>query len=396
MRFSVNLIETIKIIFSLFCFLITLNYVYSEEIGNSYYSTETSLSIINKGNFVFPELENSHILSEPDFVGKPVVYSKQFKLLIPADAGNITVSSRIIISDTIKLNGIPYPAQPIIPISIDMVDSIIMDSSFYQSSLIYPESSSEIVGVGTKNGWKIAVIDLYPIQYIPAESIIIFNEQIHYSIEFDNSDTQSLLPDNIVNSSRKEVMRLIDNTSDIDLYEPSSTELAEGIDYCVIIPNKWEKHINPLIQWKHKKGLNCKIVSFEHIHDTIVNALDQEEKMRAYIDWMITVSIDRLKGNPNREANIRIFEYEVFEEETWTSGNSYYAFNTVNKLENIHYDYSLRINSLSNSKEIYYTVPSSEHVSIALFDITGRQIMQIFNGYANKGKNTLHIEDKLS
>ncbi len=261
---------------------------YNEEIRGPEYFADNLLQLEEIENYIYPLVNGCESYLINNAIGKPIVPIRIKSLLIPYDANDVTISFNILESDTIKLNGIPYPAQPFRPttdIEIEFVNPI---DSVYSSEDIYPSRKGRIQAISVKNAWKIARFEIYPIQYIPKDSLLIYNKNIEYILSYIRNGEIVEVPQFIINDSKRKIELLIDNYNMINPYTPVTTNLLNEseIDYVIIVPDMWKSYVKPLLNWKNKKGRKTKIVTLDEIYNLYPFSYDNPEKIRTAIIHM--------------------------------------------------------------------------------------------------------------
>lgn len=100
----------------------------------------------------------------------------------------------------------------------------------------------------------------------------------------------------------------------------------------------------------------------------------------------IVISVDRKKGDPNREVTIELYSYES------TGGTQ---INISNNQKTIVQDISsqkeIQLSVDSNRKSIFVSSPSDREVKILLYDITGRVTKSYFDGIITQGVHTFQL-----
>jgi hypothetical protein len=191
------------------------------------------------------------------------IYVKTFE--IPFGSTNIQVTCTKDDINTLTLSQQIIPAV-IYPLSqATNAMTYITDPSIYKSTLLYPDSwySSELGAGRNQQDKQVTFVKVicYPIRYSPV------NNQIQYTSGFDISVT----------------------------YTPAATKpktLDTTYDMVIIAPQKFEKILQPLIDFKNSKGVET---TFKSMEDILVEyqGADQPEQVKkfiqdAYDDWNIT------------------------------------------------------------------------------------------------------------
>ena len=96
--------------------------------------------------------------------------------------------------------------------------------------------------------------------------------------------------------------------------------------------------------------------------------------METYQDYSVVVSIDRKRGNPNRTAEVLVYQYETDGEEVVAVSNK------IKMLTPVNTDTETTTKSLFTTKEetyIMYTTTESKEVEVTVYDITGSRITSV-------------------
>ncbi len=237
-------------------------------------------------------------------IGKPCLPVKYIKLIIPAeqDVKNITIdragTSEIQVSYPIT------PAQLPVPLSIEDVvpEFVSPDPKTYYSDANYPTESVELVHSGYFDGNNhIVTLAVYPIQYNPKSSKILFNDAIDFTLNLTAGESPKIKVQsrNVKNQKIYDTIlkRLVDNPEDLVLYQSRpvlskvSTPQAGSVsfyEYVVITRDSLASCFNEFITWKKRKGLNAGVVTIEDIltdysGDYISGIYDDAGSIRQYL-----------------------------------------------------------------------------------------------------------------
>lgn len=99
-------------------------------------------------------------------------------------------------------------------------------------------------------------------------------------------------------------------------------------------------------------------------------------------DYTITVTIDRKKGNPDRKADITLFEFES-DGELITSTGRVFQVNTSQSDRGM--DCYMQVDMRNNRTELVYSIPMDGEVDLKLIDVSGRVVNNIQSGILQKG-----------
>jgi hypothetical protein len=129
--------------------------------------------------------------------GTPVVQIAPVKLLVPYGS---EVTGVNVIVETVEIDayskGVDLvatpvaPYQPPIPIGHSVPASLAMDWAAYSSNEEYPQQTHENVGVGYAHGYAILTVNLFPVQYVPADGKLSYHSKM--TIEVDLEETSQV------------------------------------------------------------------------------------------------------------------------------------------------------------------------------------------------------------
>jgi len=165
------------------------------------------------------------------------------------------------------------------------------NETIYSSNAPYPKSIYSKVGIQWKKGYQILVLNLYPVEYIPASRDVSYFEEMTVIVKTKPAQPNELFRGLV--KDREEIIRIIDNPEEIATY-PQKQSLNEGYKYVIITSEELkDANVTPnfydLINWRESKGLNGTIVTAEEIYSSFPGA-DNQEKIRnfikyAYLNW---------------------------------------------------------------------------------------------------------------
>ncbi|MDD3803903.1 MAG: T9SS type A sorting domain-containing protein [bacterium] len=128
-----------------------------------------------------------------------------------------------------------------------------------------------------------------------------------------------------------------------------------------------------------------------------VDTLQYTIPAELYTDGNVKITLDRLRGNPNRVAQIAIYEYETDTTEGTTAGNEKMVkLITKPQMPNMKYDYYLIPTFEYGNNIIRFSVAEQGEVTLSLFDVSGRCIDKIASGVFNPGVHAINLPKGLS
>ncbi len=286
-----KLVTVLLTAISILCFA---NPIFSDNSYRVSYTAEFSqdaLSFHKIMGYDLIRLKDGGQLAE---LGKPMLPSKEIKIALPS--GMEVKGVRI--ADT-KSEGILgefniFPAQPPIRIGLSDGDADFVqpDQKTYSSSQPYPSEVVEFVHQSDLAGQGIAVIQLYPLQYIPAEKKLTLYTSITLVIEgVGGYECGDYLSPNISEKGRRTyqqmVKDMVNNPEDVQLMTSfkmsNSKDLSDGpFDHVIITSTSYDSYFQPLVEWHTQKGVKDTVITTNWIYANYSGSTDQQ-KIRNFI-----------------------------------------------------------------------------------------------------------------
>jgi hypothetical protein len=165
----------------------------------------------------------------------------------------------------------------------------------YSMTTEYPNVIAQNVHVGTKGGFRIANIELYPLQYIPATGELFLYTNIRFQIKYleGKIESESVWEDEY-EIQRTAVKRLVINPQDVEQWAPSVKTcrrvrtmgergpIFTDPEYAIMVADGYESYFEPLKEWKSRKGVPTDIF----LRDWILNNYSgstNEAKIRNFV-----------------------------------------------------------------------------------------------------------------
>jgi hypothetical protein len=192
--------------------------------------------------------------------GKPMLPTQLLYVALPADMAVTGV--RVVEARTMELSG-QYrllPAQPPRRLSDPMTDASFVppDPAIYRSRGIYPPQAATLMGQCDLAGQAMAVVQLCPLQYIPADGRLILCTSMTLVLEgVSGYACGDYLPTHVSETARD----YLENT----------------VATLVVNPSDFQ----PLADWKTKKGMPANIVTTTWIYANYTGS--NVEKIRAFV-----------------------------------------------------------------------------------------------------------------
>jgi len=224
--------------------------------------------------------------------GEPLLPRKGSYILLPpnSEVSNIVVNS----GERISLGSgyLVEPAGEPVPLSeVDSAPLPVPDNKIYSSNELFPGTFYSEVGTYGCRGYTILVLQLHPVQYIPASGELFYYPDLTVSVETieetrDNSlfrGTQEDIDD---------ISAKVDNPSIGNMYMEelqaetlqSAPSSPTNYDLLIITNNSLKSGFEPLKQAHNAEELNTLICTVENIYSHF-QGVDNAEKIRNFIKY---------------------------------------------------------------------------------------------------------------
>ena len=237
-----------------------------ERVDGEYYSVE------------MPDTGKFH-----DAVGLPLLPVKTAKVLIPqgrdVKAINIARGKRVILDREFKIE---Y-GKPPVPMGSNIAAETKPNEKVYSSKEPFPGNLYSVVSTQFLCGYKILILNLYPVQYTPASGKVSYYEKMKVIVAHAPSGPPSIQRAKCrkLREDKTRVERLVDNPSEMYTYAPEVTPLEGPYKYVIITSEGMKSTFGTLAAWKASRGLTTLVVAVEDITPT---GVDEQESLRNFID----------------------------------------------------------------------------------------------------------------
>jgi hypothetical protein len=226
-------------------------------------------------------------------LGKPMLPSKELKIALPAGMAVKSVNVVDTKSEMISGEYNIFPSQPPIKIGLSDkdVDFVQPDPQTYASSQPYPSKLVEFVHQTDLAGQGIAVIFVYPLQYVPAEKRLTLYTSLTLVIEgVGGYEYGDYLSPNISEKERRDYERMVkdmvQNPQDVQLQTSlrmSTSMVPPGgpFAHVIITSATYSPYFQPLVDWHNQKGVRDTVITTAWIYANYTGA--DTQKIRAFI-----------------------------------------------------------------------------------------------------------------
>ena len=327
-------LKLIAVLSTIIPILLFVRPIFSEDRYEVRYTAEFSaeeLSFHKIMGYDMVRLEHAGHLTELE---KPMLPSKEIKIALPA--GMAVKSVQVVNTTQEEITGEfnIFPAQPPIRIGLSDgdVDFVEPDQNTYSSSQPYPSNLVEFVHQSDLAGQGIAVIQLYPLQYVPAEKRLTLYTSISLVIQgMDGYECGDYLSPNISDKGRRTyeqmIKDMVQNPEEVQLTTAlkggSSTVLPEGpFDHVIVTSSSYALFFQPLVEWHTQKGVKDTVVTTNWIYLKYSGATNQQRFRNFVTDACSTWgTIYFLLGGEHETVP---FEYRTYHTQN-TPSDQYYS-----------------------------------------------------------------------
>ncbi|MFH2037065.1 MAG: C25 family cysteine peptidase, partial [Candidatus Zixiibacteriota bacterium] len=228
--------------------------------------------------------------------GAPMLPSKSVKIAVPDGFKIETVEIANIQYEEISGSYNIFPAQNPIEIGADMSDYefIKPDENIYKSSSPYPVHQINFIRQADLAGQSFAVVDIYPVRYLPLQANISLITEITLTIKGSygyicGDYLPAVSSAELEQKYKNRLENIVENSESVSLKSSpvalkSISALPDGAPFeHVIITNFFfEQLYEPLTTWHTRKGLRDTVITIEYIYSNY-DGVDNKEKIRNFI-----------------------------------------------------------------------------------------------------------------
>ncbi len=209
--------------------------------------------------------------------GEPMLPVKSVGILLPPAKDIAYIEVTPLSSIQIPINNYIAPAPEPVPIGYPAPKKLTINKEVYTSDEPYPREIYQNLGVQYARGFPILTLNIFPVQYIPAQNKIIFHQDITIKLHLKEGKVSSLYRG--LGEDKEWIKNLIINPEIINSYhdvQPMSypggiCDPADSYDYVIITSEAlnettgYEYNWSDLLQSKISKGLSATKVTVEQI-----------------------------------------------------------------------------------------------------------------------------------
>ncbi|MEO0115070.1 MAG: C25 family cysteine peptidase [candidate division WOR-3 bacterium] len=305
----------------------------------------------------------------------------------------ISVGVTVLKETTLTLNYPLYPKQPPIP-KTGPKPEFTIDEKFYVQDLWFPEARARIAEIVEIRGHRLAVLEICPVRYNPKQNLIEFNQQQTIRLNLSGSNlakTIAYLRRYYSKPFESMLSGIIKNYGAFAIDPPP--DLPVGM--LIITPNEWEANIQPLAQWRKKKGYEVFVRNLSQVGGGSAEVV-RNYILDAYNNWPIPPTfvlligdVDRIgyfngqgQGSPHTDLNFALMTTPDYLPDIYVSrysvANSYQLDSLV--LKTIKYEKNQWLSGTEWTKKGYF-IASSDGGNHQVAEGTHRYCMAVARRY---------------
>lgn len=176
--------------------------------------------------------------------------------------------------------------------------AFIIDREFYSLNEYYPSSVIKVSPIRIMRGCRIILVTIFPISYNPAAKKIKILNDININIKFNGGKDEFISERYRSTYFQSLFDAFLINSNSLERAESNNQQRGNGMltigeraDLLIVVHDDFYDEILPLVEWRHKTGIETKVVNFTDITispDIFQQAEDFRDYMsNAYHNWDI-------------------------------------------------------------------------------------------------------------
>ncbi len=239
--------------------------------------------IIQVDSYQRVQIDGGIYLTKP---GMPFLPSLPVSLLLPP--GEKAISVVVETGEPIEIDGEYnlYPCQTPVPLSqSDTAKFTIPDAEVYSSSQPYPSELHEGLITQYYRGYAIAMVNVYPVQYIPSERRLVYYPDMTVRIETSYDQESGNAFDRFYRSDKTTqsyVSSMVHNEQSVMQYPIQNRDRTQDHLLVIITDEDFVENFEPLVELKTAQGFNPLVMTVDEIYSSYTG-VDNGDKIRKFI-----------------------------------------------------------------------------------------------------------------
>lgn len=263
-------------------FLIITLPIWAGTITKEFTFSSSDLIFTQLNQYTLVEMKGADVLVNE---GEPITPYFIHHIVIPPSA---EVKDVEVIEDDVEyLPGkhLLYPGQKPRPLSSTEEMDFINPNSDVYSSALYPEKHFEFYPTGSKHGWRICVIDLYPLSYLPKDRKLKLAKTLKVIIHYEEGiHSIQTISERQFDVFHRAVKALVSNPGDVDQYRPNvRPNSINDKNYAIISSSSLLSSFSTIKDWKTKKGYLADTFSTTWIYANYPNNNGNQGAIRYFL-----------------------------------------------------------------------------------------------------------------
>lgn len=252
--------------------------LFSDEISKTFYFSDYTIEEVDGYQLVhFPNCMQTAV------TGSPAMPWFAVKILLPPGEKAISFSVSGLQQQQLAGKYRLYPQQSSRPLSHGPSGEFRYNRKVYRSNNPYPAQPHGSISTEYMNGYSIALLNICPLNYIPASGTLSFYNEMTVTIQ-TAPDRRSQEALSLLNTSRNTIDKLNEFIQNPEMRQayPQKDSRTDNYQYLIITPQAFENEFEDLQELYLYRGIESEVMTTEEIASTMSGA-DQQEKIRNYI-----------------------------------------------------------------------------------------------------------------
>ncbi len=229
-------------------------------------------------------LPGQYWTSEP---GRPNLPLAVYNVLIPPDAEVTSVGVTGIVSEALPGEFDIHPTQRPYVLSQAQPAFVEPDRVTYSSDSPYPTQVATFTASGCMGGFRIAGLQIAPLQYVPAQKQLRVITRLNLAVHYVEKQHQVVrLDQSQIDLMAEHVRTMVRNPEQIAVWHPEARVSDDWLcDMLVITNSALAASFQPFADWKTREGFKTIIVQTESIYAAYAGRDNQEKIRNCVIDY---------------------------------------------------------------------------------------------------------------